>query len=951
MRITKLSINRHVTFLMIYAAIIGFGIFSLSQLKVDLYPKLEFPIIAVVSEYSGVGPFDMETVVTRPLEEAVASVANIKKITSNTSQGVSLVMLEFDWGTDMKQAELDVRKYIDLVRDYLPDGVTKPMVFAFDPSMQPVLYLALSSKVHGQAELRYIAEHSLKPRLERISGVASASIMGGMQREIKVEIDPNRLRARNLSIQQVTAALQMANLQIPSGYVDDSRNEYTIQTAGEFRSLDEIENTNIPGMGGGSAVRIKDVAKVEDGFKDVRQKIWNNQKPAVMVFIQRQSDANTVQVSREVKNQLTRIQNELPRGVKIEIMMDLSTFILRSMSNLTRTAYEAILLTFLVLLFFLRNVRSSLIVAVSIPVSLITTFIVMNRLGLTLNIISMAGLALAIGHLVDTSIVVLESVFRRREAGESLKDAAYDGTSEVGMAITASTLTILAVFAPILFVPGLAGQLFKEMVLVICFSLSISLVVSLTLVPLMSSRWLKSAKRLKDDNPFMRLSGIIGGWLDELHAFYKKALAWSLDRRKTVLWSAFGLFVVSVIVLALRGGEFMPKSDEGYMSLTVNRSPGTSLESMEKSMIQLGDVLQKNIPEAENVYSSFGQGEGIYALFSSRSSSEGDVTIRLKSLTQRKRDMFKIQDDLRPKLDKMPDFKVSFQDRGEAMFMGGADIEVKIFGYDLKQAETLSKDIEKRLLGVKGVVGTTSTVKDATPELSINLDRHRIADLGLSAAQVGQTVSTAILGSVATKFRDRGNEYDIRVQLSKDVRTSKQDVENILIATPAGAQVPLRAIATVEYSKAPKQIDREDRERITTIRVDVSGRDLRSVTSDVKKILKQVPVPRDYRIEIGGTAEELQKSFMYLGLAFLVALSLTYMVMASQFESWVDPFIIMFTIPLSIIGVALGLVITGTDLNVMALIGVIMLVGIVTNNGIVLVDCINQRRQAGSDLR
>ena len=951
MKITELSIKRGVTFFMIYLIAVGFGLFSLARLNIDLYPKLDFPILAVISQYTGVGPFDIETIVTRPIEEAVAPVQSVKKISSTSAQGLSLVMLEFNWGTDMNQAAIDVRNNLEYIKDFLPNDVSSPMVFKFDPSAQPILYLAVESDLHGQAELRRISELDIEPRIERIPGVASAFTMGGMRREIKILADPGRMRAYTISIQQIIAALQMNNLQLPSGWIDNRQQEFTIQTAGEYASIEQIENTTVSMMGG-SNVRIKDVADVVDGFAEQRQRVWNNNKPAVMLMVQRQSDANTVTVSKDVTKRLRQIESELPRGIRIQTIIDLSTFITRSMSNLGYTAIEAIALTFLVLLFFLRNFRSSLIAAVSIPISMIVTFAVMDQAGLTLNIISMAGLALAVGMLVDNSIVVLEAIFRRREEGEELKDAANNGAAEVSMAITASTLTTLAVFVPILFVPGLAGQLFNDMVVTIVFSLTVSLLIALTLIPLLASRLLRFQEKLSQRKNFWtRFGTTIGQWLTRLQNFYSRVLEWSLNHRKTVIFSTAAIFAISIIILFSLGGNFLPENDMGFVSVAVDRTPGTSLEAMEESMHKLNSIIMDNVPELENISTNFGQGEGIMALFSSRGSSEGDINLRLKNLSERKRDMFQIQDDLREKVKNLPDVNVRFEDRGQqSLFGAGADITVEIFGHDLEVAEALGNQIINKVKNIAGVVTAELSIKDSSPELRVQLDRQRIADLGLSTAQIGQVVSSSILGTVATRYREGGDEFDIRVQLTKDARTNKNDIENILLMTPMGRQIPLRAVANIEYAKAPREIVRNDQERMISVNIDISGRDLRSVTRDVQNRIKEIAVPNAFRVEIGGVAQEQQESFMYLGIAFLVAILLTYMVMASQFESLLDPFIILFTIPLSLIGVALALLITGTDLTVMALIGMVMLVGIVVNNGIVLVDYINQLRARGKSL-
>jgi len=950
MQITKTAIKRGVTFLMIYIVAVGFGLFSLGRLRIDLFPSLDFPVIAVIAQYTGVGPFDIETVVTRPIEESVASVQNIKTVNSYSSQGLSLILLEFEWGSDMDQAEIDVRNNLDFIEDYLPDDMSKPLVFAFDPSMQPIGFMGLGSNVHGLAELRRISERDIEPRIERIPGVAAAYTTGGLRREIKILVDPVRLKAHNVSIQQVEAALRMNNLQLPSGWIDDRQQEFTIQTQGEYRNIEEIENTSVAVMGG-SVIRIRDVADVIDGFVEQRSHVWTNDKPAVILVIQKQSDANTVNVSRELYSRLPSIMKELPKGVELETIYEQSQFINRSISNLGNTVFQAILLAFLVLLFFLRNFRSSVIVALSIPISIIVTFAVMDQAGLTLNIISMAGLALAVGLLVDNSIVVLESIFRYREQGKEPREAADIGTHEVAMAITASTLTTVSVFLPVLFVPGLAGELFNEMVVTICFSLGVSLLVALTLVPLLASRFLQISQNVNETSFLKRLGNRIGGWIKRLQDGYVRVLDWSVKHRKTVLFSTLGLLILSIGILLTRGGEFFPESDQGIVQMTIDRSPGTSLAAMERSVHVIDEIIQEHVPESEMVYTNFGQGEGMFAAFGSGASHEGEVMIRLVSRTQRKRSVEQIENDLRERFKTLPDVEVRFEDRGEEMFFGGGgDIAIEIFGHDLDVAEALANDVIKRVSSVEGVVNIEISIEEAAPELKVRLDRQRIADLGLSTSQIGEVVSTSVLGSVVTRYRDGGDEYDVRVQLRKDARENTTDIENILIMTPMGHQVPLRAVASIEYGTAPTEIVREDQERKVSVSIDVAGRDLRTTTNEVRGLLRDVTVPNDFRIEIGGAAEDMIESFMYLGIAFVVAMLLTYMVMASQFESFIDPFIILFTIPLSLIGVAWGLLLTGTTLSVMSLIGIIMLVGIIVNNGIVLVDYINQLRERGHDM-
>ena len=949
MNIITIAVRRGVTFIMIYIIAVGFGLFSLGRLRVDLYPDLTFPTISVITQYTGVGPYDMENVVTRPIEEVVASVQNVKTITSVSRQGLSLITLEFEWGTDMDQAETDVRNILEFVDETLPADITDPMIFAFDPSMQPIGFFTVGSKIHGMAELRRISELEIEPRLERIPGVASASTMGGLKREIKIAIDPIRLHAHHVTFAQVQNALRMNNLQLPSGWVEDEEREFTIQTLGEYRSIEEIEQTAIA-VQDGSVLRIRDVADVVDGFMEQRQRVWTNGQPAVILMVQRQSDANTVNVSRKVQENLPRILNEIPKGVSIETVFDQATFINRSISNLGNTAIQAIALAILVLLFFLRNLRSSFIIGLSIPISMIVTFAVMDQAGLTLNMISMAGLALAVGMLVDNSIVVLESIYRYREEGMTAREASEKGTREVAMAITASTLTTVSVFIPVLFVPGLAGEMFKDMVFTICFSLGCSLIVALTLVPLLASRILKVSNVSGKRTFFGNLSRRLGESIDSFRDRYLTALRWSLAFKKTVLAIVFLTFAASIGLLFTLGGEFIPRSDMGTVQITLDRSAGISLESMEKTVKHLNGIIAEDVPEAEVIYTSFGQGEGIFAAFASQGSNEGDVMIRLKPRAERERSMVDIENALRPKLNLLPDLKTAFEDRGAAAMFGGSDIDVEIFGHDMETAKALAGAILEKIKPVKGIVHAETSVKEEMPELKIELDRQRIADLGLSTTQIGQTISTGILGTVVTQYRDGGDEFDIRVQLKKEARENKTDIENIMLMTPDGRQVPLRAVARITYGKAPAEIVREDQERKVTVGIDVAGGDLKTPTQEVTRILKDIHIPRDFRVEIGGAAEDMAESFQYLVIAFAVALVLTYMVMASQFESFIDPFIIIFTIPLSIIGVGFGLFVTQTTLSVMSIIGIIMLVGIIVNNGIVLVDFTNQLRDRGFEL-
>jgi len=928
---------------MIYLVVIGFGLFSLSRLKTDLFPDVTFPVIGVITQYEGVGPVDMETLVTRPLEEAVSSVENIKTINSSSSSGTSIMILEFDWGTDMNQAEIDVRKNIDISRDALPDGVTDPITFAFNPSMQPITFLALTSDKMGQAELRKVAQDKLEARLERIPGVGSASAEGGLRRQINVKVNPRELAAKSVDINQIVNAIRMENLQIPGGQIEEGMSEFSVRSYGEYQSVAQIKKV-VVGMQNATPIYLEDVANVTDGYQELKRYVRNNGKPSVILQVMKRSDANTVNTTEAVLSAIPDLENIAGQDVKISVIYDLASFINKSITNLMTTALQAFLLAGIVLLFFLRNIRSAIIVAISIPVSVIATFFVMDQAGVTLNIISMAGLALAIGMLVDNSIVVLENIFRMREQGVDIMEAADEGTSEVSMAIIASTLTTLAVFIPILFVPGIAGVLFNDMAITIVFSMTASLFVALTLIPLMASRFLRLRDKANKSAFITGLTGWTSNLLDNLDKYYKRALTYSLGHRKTVIFTALGLFVGSILLYRTLGGEFMPQNDESQIQISIERAAGTNLESTRQTFEAVEKEVIKDVPEAQNVYFAFGSGDAFSALFGTAAANKGQMMIRLSDIGDRDRSQFTIQDSLRKHFADFPGVDFSF-DQGGGNIFGGKPIEVKIKGYDLDVGRELAELAKEKIEVIDGVVDVASTVEEAKPEYRIQFDRDRMSSMGLSTSMVARSISSYIGGTIASRYREEGDEYDIFVQLQQQYRKNKRDLQDLFITTPTGAHIPLENVATIVRDESPVTITRENQERVFAVNANYTGGDLQGKVSNVEAAMKTIHFPQGFRWEIGGTAEDLQKSFSYLGLAILAATFLVYMVMASQFESFLDPFIILFTVPLAFIGVVLGLFVTGTSMSVTALIGGILLVGIVVNNGIVLIDYINQLRE------
>jgi len=944
---SKFSLKRQVTTSMIFLIAIGFGLFALSQLKLDFFPDIQFPFAGVITSYSGAGPEDIENLISRPLEETLARVKNVKRVSSQSYKGASIVTVEFNYGTDMKKAEQDMRTAIDLVRDFLPNEASAPLVFVFDPSMTPIMFINLSSEYLGSAELRKLAEQKIEPLLERVDGVAAVQTQGGLKRQINIHLNPILMAQYGLSADKIAQAISFGGGLLPGGTIETNVSTYNLRIFSEYRSLEQIENT-IVAQSGGQPIYVKDIATVEDGFKELSTEVRANYGQGILLTITKQSDANTVITCRKVKEVLPKIQDVLPEGTKFNIIFDQSDFILRSIGNLQSSALISFILSFLVIYIFLRNLRSSLIMAISMPISIIVTFASLYAANLTLNIISMAGLALAVGMLVDNSIVALENIYRYRELGYNPIEAADKGVSEIGMAISASTLTTVAVFIPVLFVPNITGQLFKDMVLTISFSLVVSLFVALMLTPLLAANLLKldSKSKLKAIKKFKDSIEII---LVKSNNIYRNLLAKALTKKKLILSSTFILFIISLAVGSTLGGNFLPKSDRGFIQLVAEAPVNANIETFRKYALTLEEIIKNTIDKdlIETISITYGSREGFQAF--NRSSNTIETFIKLKPVEQRTISSFELQDKLRKELDKIAGLKYYFQEGG---FTGGSQyaIEVKIIGYDYKTAINIAKEIKDKLEKTQGFVDITTNVKETAPELQIKLKKDILNSYGISPFQLANLISTSIQGKTIARYIEEGDEYDVFIQFSKEHRNKKEAIIQMPIPLFNGDVITLNSVADIVEEESTPNIFRENQSRFVSVGCNLSGIDLSTSKSKVEKIIKETSIPGDFQIIIGGNAEDQQDAFFYLGLAFLAAIVLVYMIMASQFESLVNPFIIMFSVPLSIIGVIFILKITGFTLDVMALVGIVMLVGIAVNNGIVLVDYTNQLREQGKEL-
>lgn len=956
MNLASFSIKRPVTMLMIIAIVLVLGFISLTRLGIDLFPNFVYPGAVVITEYSGASPQEIESLVTQPLEETLSTISNVKNIQSFSSEGSSTVFVEFNWGTNMDMAALDMREKVDLIKPFLPEGVKSPMVVKFDPSMMPIMQIALYGG-NDVVQLKNIADDVITNRLLRLEGVAQVNVLGGLEREIDIYVDPDKLAFYGLSMEQISKTLQIENMNLPGGTVSQGKKDYLIRTTAQFKDVSEIQNLPIALPRGGS-IPLKDIAEVKDTHKQISTISRYNGKPSITLMIQKQSSYNTVQVSDRVKAEMENIKKMVPAGIDYVPVLDQSDFIKKAIGNVTSNAVSGAILAILVLYLFLRNVRSTIIIALSIPISIIATFVLIYFNHLTLNMMSLGGLALGVGMLVDNSIVVLENIFRHRQEGEEAISAAISGTNEVSMAVTASTLTTVAVFLPIVFVQGITAQFFKELALTVTFSLLSSLVAALTVVPLFSSRLMhvsfEPEETVDKNHPKNRILAAIAWPLDVFMKFYSRLeqsygrlLRWALHHRKLVVIFSLALFILSIALIPLVGFEFMPQSDAGMINISVKLPDGTNLEETDRFVANLEEKL-KSIPEIKGVLASIGSSTSF--MESNNSKNTASIAINLLPLSERKRSAQDVAEEIRNITGKMPGAEVKVN-TVSSMDLGGGGllkpISISIKGDDFDRLKQISDEVVAIVKAVPGTREVESSMESGKPELDIKIDRDKAALYGLSTAQIAQAVNSAVAGTTATKYKVGGDEIDVVIKVEENLIDDIEKVRNLLIPNPSGALITLGDVASVEKSIGPVTINRDDQTRVVTVTGDVMGRAAGTVNNEIQEKLQKLNLPEGYSFKMGGEQEQMMESFRDLSLAFILAVILVYMVMAAQFESLSQPFGIMFTVPLAIIGVVLALLMTGRHFSMPAFLGVIMLAGIVVNNAIVLVDFINQLRHKG----
>lgn len=927
------------------------GIISLNRLPLDLMPELTYPTITVFTGYQNASPEEVEELISQPVEGTVAGVPGVERVSSVSSEGQSTVRVSFIWGTDLDVAANDIRDRLDRITTALPDAADRPMVRKFDAASYPVLILGVSSHL-DPIELRELIDRQMIYRLERVPGVAVVDVFGGLEREIQVRLDPAKVMALGLPLDEVLNAIRDSNLNLPAGEIQRGQYEITLRTPGQFTSLEQIRDMVVT-VREGAPIKLRQIGEVLDTHKKVRSISRINGEPGVRLGVRKQSSANTVQVARAALREIDRLNQDFPQ-VRIVPLIDVSDYILRSIRNIGQTIFYGGALALLVLLFFLRHIRSALVVALAIPVSIISTFVLIYFGGLTLNIITLGGLSLGVGLMVDNAIVVLENVVQRRErTKENSQQSAIAGTGQVSTAIFASTLTTLVVFLPMLFVGGVAGVMFSQMAYVVAFAVGCSLLVALTLVPMLAARLAgapgdpESARTAQGKWLLTVLAGFFH-WLDINYTALVRAV---LVRRRRLLLGVAALFAGAIMLVPWIGTEFMPSTDEGEIRIDLEMEPGTRLDVVDQAMLRVEEIVVRTIPERADYFIRTGG-----SWYRARPAG-GEMRLALKPISQRSRSSSEIAAALRKELRNFPGAVVRVRDQSGIFVIrrlaGGHErLQIEVRGFDLAKVDGLARDVKKAILDVPGITDVRLSREGSLPQQLLIIDRERAADLGVSISRVARTLETAVGGSEAGTYRVGGDEVPIRVQLLNAERLTLEEILNLTVTGNDGRRVVLRNLVRPRPARGPIKIDRINQQRTSIVAANLAGRDLGSVVADVRERLATIPLPRDYEFFIGGDYEEQQKAFYELIFGFLMALALVYMILASLYESLRDPLVVMCTVPLGAIGVIGALWLTGTTFNVQSFIGSIMLVGIVVNNAILIVDRTNQlRKQDGLSVR
>ncbi|MDD5839679.1 MAG: efflux RND transporter permease subunit [Bacteroidales bacterium] len=945
------AVKRPVMTILCFVTVVILGLFSLSKLPIDLYPDIDTNTIMVMTTYQGASASDIEQNVTRPLENVLNSVSNLKHITSKSRENISVITLEFEYGYDIDVLTNDVRDKLDMVSSQLPDEAETPIIFKFSSDMIPVVMLSVNA-TESMPGLYKILDEGVANPLARISGVGSVSISGAPKREIHIYADPARLEAYGLSIEQISGVITAENRNIPGGTIDIGSDSYSMRVQGEFTSADQMADI-VVGNVGGRSIYLKDVARIDDSIEERAQQTFNNGEKGAMIIIQKQSGANSVEISEKVLEMLPRLQKRLPSDVKLDIIVDTSDNIRNTIASLVETVLFALLFVVLVVFFFLGRWRATLIITITIPISLIASFIYLAITGDSLNIVSLSALSISIGMVVDDAIVVLENVTTHIERGSDPKQAAVHGTNEVAVSVIASTLTLIAVFFPLTLVTGMSGVLFRQLGWMVTIMMIISTICALSLTPMLCSQLLRLNN--KHGKLYTLLFTPINRGLDAFDNGYARLLGWVVRHRLITILICLATFVGSLFLMKHVGTEFFPTNDDARLNVSLETPIGTREEITRETTLRLVEEWRKKYPEIEviNFTTGSASSDNTFASLRDNGSHIVSMNIRLSDPGERDRSSSEIAELMRKNLKHYPEYKKALVNvGGMSGGMGGqATIDFEIYGYDFAETDSVAQQLKRVLEGIPGTANINISRSEYQPEYQVDFDREKLARYGLNLSTAATALRNRINGSLASRFREDGEEYNIKVMYDPEHRTSIRDIENILLYNNAGSAVRVRDVGTVVERSTPPTIERKDRERIITVSTAVQGVPMSEVVIPAQAAIEAMDLPQGISIDLAGSYEDQQESFTdLLTLAVLIVI-LVYIVMAAQFESYTYPGIIMTSLLFAFSGVFLILWLTGHSLNVMSMIGAIMLIGIVVKNGIVLIDYISLNRERGLSIR
>ena len=951
MSIIRSAVNKPVTTTLVFIAFAILGVFSLVKTSIAQFPEFDSNVIMVMSSYPGANAEDIETNLTKVLENALNGVEDLKDLTSQSKENISLLTLEFEYGVDIEEATNNVRDKLDLVNSSLPDGATMPVIFKFSADDMPVMMLSATADV-SLAGLDKILDDKVTTPLARVNGVGTVSVAGAPTREIQVYCDPNKLEAYGLSISGISSVISAENKNLPSGYIDIGSETYTLRVQKEFTDPSELLDI-VVGSVDGRAIYLRDVATVNDGQEEREQESYTNGERSARIIIQKQSGANTVNVIRGVKERLAEIEETLPSDIEISTVYDGSTEIIDSINTLVETIIITFIIVSLVVFVFLGNWKSTFIIILSIPLALLASLIYLFATGNTLNIISMSALSIAIGMVVDDSIVVLENITTHLSRGEKPKEAAVHGTSEVGISVMASTLTMLCVFLPLTMISGMAGIMFQQLGWIVSIIMIISVAAALTFVPMLCSRWLKAD--VKHGKAYNFIFVPINRFLDWISRGYAHVIHWCTKRRRVTILTFAAVFVIAMVIFIPRlTTEYFPHSDSDRISATIELPMGTAQEVTADFAKRINDDIVAAVPEAEIINYTFGQADSdnTFASMQDNGTQLISFTVNIGSSGDRERTSAQIADVVRGVIGQYPEVRKATVTEGGGGMGGASTVDVEVYGYDFTETDRVARLLQEQMLKSPMYTQVTLSRDEYTPELQMDFDRTKLALNGLNSTTAGAAFSAAMSGSLSSYYREDGEEYDIRVRYSPEYRTRVEDLENIMVTNGFGQQVRMKDLGNVVETLVPPTIERKDRERLVTVSgIVADGAALSEAVATAQQAIDATEIPTEISVVIAGDYEDQQDMFADLLVLVVLMIILVYMVMASQFEALMAPFVIMFSLPFALVGVFLGLELAGEALGVMALIGIIMLIGIVVKNGIVLIDYTILCRERGMNIR